>query len=143
MKNKHNTSPVSIGDFIDCARGTLACSLLTLVSRLDPEVSEYTIGNLVPYDVNFCRTNMQSSDEFSVSVCCKVRGIRCGELVLRGIFSLNRPEPRRTAIYIQYDGHPETLGYDFDNITDAVYVLRLLSQGKLRAAHTRLQQLGK
>ena len=126
-------------DFIDRLRGSLCCTLLTLTYWIDPGVNDYTMRDLVPYDVNIGRTNVQSSDEFSVSVCCKVRGIRCGELVLHGIFSLYRPKPYRTAIYIQYNGHPEPLGCDFDSISDAVYVLRLLSQGKHRAAHNRLQ----
>ena len=48
--------------------------------------------------------------------------------------------PRRTAIYIQYDGHPETLGYDFKSITEAIAVLRLFAAGKIRGAQNRLRK---
>ena len=118
----------------------LNCCLTILVSHLDPDVSEYALDNIIPYDCSYGRTCVSNTDEYAITLYCKVRGVHNGELVLQGTLNRFKNSPRRQSIFIQYDGHPETLGYDFTSIGDAIAVLRLLAAGKIKGAHGRLRK---
>lgn len=131
---------MEIPSFVDLMNRSIEAYLLVLTSWTDPGVTKYAVNNLLPYDCNVGRTSVYSPDEYAITLHCKVNGVRYGELVLQGIFNIVKETPRRTTIYIQYDGHPETLGYDFKSITEAIAVLRLYSTGKIRGAHNRLRK---
>lgn len=135
---KDNEKRIAIADIIGMLGGSLDCSLISLASWLDEDVTPYTLSQLVPYDVNISRVRVDSPDEISVTLHCRVKGVRFGELVLSAVFCSGKQKPRRCTIYIQYDGHPETLTYDFSSICEAVYVLRLYSQGRIRGARNRM-----
>ena len=137
---KENNQPMGIPSFVDLMNRSIEAYLLVLTSWIDPDVTKYAVKNLIPYDCNVGRTSVFSPDEYAITLHCKVKGVRCGELVLQGIFNTVKETPRRTTIYIQYDGHPETLGYDFKSITEALAVLRLFAAGKIRGAHNRLRK---
>lgn len=137
---KENNQPMGIPSFVDLMNRSIEAYLLVLTSWIDPDVTKYAVKNLLPYDCNVGRTSVFSPDEYAITLHCKVKGIRCGELVLQGIFNTVKETPRRTTIYIQYDGHPETLGYDFKSITEAIAVLRLYAASKIRGAQNRLRK---
>lgn len=130
---------MGIPSFVDLMNRSVEAYLLVLASWIDPDVTKYAVKNLLPYDCNVGRTSVFSPDEYAITLHCKVKGVRCGELVLQGIFNTVKETPRRTTIYIQYDGHPETLGCDFKSITEAIAVLRLFAAGKIRGAQKRLK----
>lgn len=137
---KEKIQPMEIPSFVDLMDRSVEAYLLVLTSWIDPDVTKYAVNNLISYDCNIGRTSVFSPDEYSITLHCKVKGVHCGELVLQGIFNTVKETPRRTTIYIQYDGHPETLGYDFKSITEAIAVLRLYSAGKIRGAQNRLRK---
>lgn len=137
---KEKIQPMEIPSFVDLMDRSIEAYLLVLTSWTDPGVTKYAVNNLLPYDCNIGRTSVYSPDEYAITLHCKVKGVRYGELVLQGIFNIVKETPRRTTIFIQYDGHPETLGYDFKSITEAIAVLRLYSAGKIRGAQNRLRR---
>ena len=131
---------MGIPSFVDLMNRSIEAYLLVLTSWIDPDVTKYAVKNLLSYDCNVGRTSVFSPDEYAITLHRKVKGVRCAEHVLQGIFNTVKETPRRTTIYIQYDGHPETLGYDFKSITEAITVLRLYSVGKIRDAQNRLRK---
>lgn len=137
---KEKIQPMEIPSFVELMDRSIEAYLLVLTSWTDPGVTKYAVNNLLPYDCNIGRTSVYSPDEYAITLHCKVKGVRYGELVLQGIFNIVKETPRRTTIFIQYDGHPETLGYDFKSITEAIAVLRLYSAGKIRGAQNRLRK---
>lgn len=139
MKIESN-NPMEVPLIMDLLDRSLEGYFFALAFHVDPNVTQYAIGNLLPYECNFGRTAVFSSDEYAMTLHCRVKGIRNGELVMQGTFNAAKDAPRRTAIYIQYDGHPETLGYDFKSITEAIAVLRLFAAGKIRGAQNRLRK---
>lgn len=142
MKIESN-NPMEVPLIMDLLDRSLEGYFFALAFHVDPNVTQYTIGNLLPYECNFGRTAVFSSDEYAMTLHCRVKGIQSGELVMQGTFNATKDAPRRTAIYIQYDGHPETLGYDFDSIGEAIAVLRLFAAGKIRGAQNRLKKTRK
>lgn len=139
MKIESN-NPMEVPLIMDLLDRSLEGYFFALAFHVDPNVTQYAIGNLLPYECNFGRTAVFSHDEYAMTVHCRVKGIRSGELVMQGTFNSAKDAPRRTAIYIQYDGHPETLGYDFKSISEAIAVLRLYAAGKIRSAQNRLRK---
>lgn len=139
MKIESN-NPMEVPLIMNLLDRSLEGYFFALVFHVDPNVTQYAISNLLPYDCNFGRTAVFSSDEYAMTLHCRVKDIRTGELVMQGTFNATKDAPRRTAIYIQYDGHPGTLGYDFKSISEAIAVLRLFAAGKIRGAQNRLRK---
>lgn len=133
-------NPMEVPQVVDLFDRSIDAYFLTLIFHVDPDVTQYSVSNLLPYDCNLGRTSVFSPDEYAITIHCRVKGVRNGELVIQGTFNIAKDTPRRKAIYIQHDGHTETLGYDFKSVSEAIAVLRLLSAGKVRGARNRLMK---
>ena len=56
---------MGIPSFVDLMKRSVEAYLLALTSWIDPDVTKYTVKDLIPYDCNVGRISVFSSDEYS------------------------------------------------------------------------------
>ena len=80
---KESFNPMEVPLIMDLLDRSLDGYFFALAFHVDPNATQYAIGNLLPYECNFGRTVVFSPDEYAMTVHCRVKGIRSGELVMQ------------------------------------------------------------